>query len=186
MNVFTHESGRYKTYLYVPAAETGGKGKEFLFNSKGDQSGTNHAEDEMKKALAPHLPQEFWITNTQCPSCARHLMDWYRNLPRKPVIRAVHFYSRLPSGPAEQEEAIECLAKMMHEGFQFLLWDWKKFSKDFLKTEECKNLVMDAIKAHAKDLEKEQNDLIAALLKASNYADEIARGEIDAKDLCKP
>ena len=186
MNVFTHESSRYKTYLYVPAAQTGGKGKEFLFNSKGDQSGTNHAEDEMRKALTPHLPQEFWITNTQCPSCARHLMDWYRNLHRKPVIRVVHFYSRLPNGPAEQEEAIECLAKMMHEGFQFLLWDWNKFSNDFLETGECKSLVTDAIEAHGNDLKKEQNDLIAALLKASNYAAEISSGEINANELCQP
>ena len=186
MNVFTHESGYRKTYLYVPAAETGGKGQEFLFRSKGDQSGTNHAEDEMKKGLEPHLPQEFWITNTQCPSCARHMMEWYRNCPTKPVIRVVHFYSRLPNGPAEQEEAIECLAKMIHEGFKFLLWDWDKFSNDFIKTNECKSLITDAIKAHGDDLKKEQNDLLAALLKAINYAIEIVSGEKNANDLCKP
>ena len=185
MNVFTHQSSRYKTYLYVPEVQTGGKGKEFIFNSRGDQSGTNHAEDEMKKALAPHLPQEFWITNTQCPSCARNLIDWYKNSLRKPIIRAVSFYSILPSGPAEQEKSIECLAKMMHNGFQFLLWDWNKFSKDFLKTEECKNLVGDAVKTYAKSLKKEQSNLIAALLKASNYVSEINSGEINANDLCK-
>ena len=186
MNAFTHEFSRHKTYLYVPAAQTGGKGKEFLFNSRGKQSGTNHAEDEMKNALAPHLPQEFWITYTQCPSCARNLIDWYKDSSVKPVIHAVHFYSTIPNELPQKDAAIQCLAKMKYYGFEFKFWDWNQFNTDFIKTDECKNLVSIALQAHAKDLEKEQFDLSDALLKADRYIDQVNEKKMNLNDLCKP
>ena len=185
-NVFTHKSKNVRTYLYVPAKQTGKLAREVFIRSNGDKSGVNHAEDFMYKTLYPNLPQEFWLTNSPCPQCARNFMERYAKSKLKPTIRIVHFYSRPPSGPQQQEEAIECLAKMMNDGFTFLLWDWTKFSKDFLATKECKKVVSDATQAFGNQLKQEVTATIAALLKASNYADEIESGEIDAKELCQP
>lgn len=187
-NVFTHQSGNVRTYLYVPATQTGNLGQELFSRSNGDVSGVNHAEDLMYKDLHDNLPQEFWLTNTPCPGCARNLMERYAKYRVKPIIRVVHFYSRPPNGPAEQEKAIECLAKMMHDGFQFLLWDWTKFSNDFLVTPECKKVVSDATTTYSNNLKQEIAATTTALLKASNYAADIGEedSQVHPDELCQP
>ena len=182
-NVFTHESNNLKTYLYVPKKEAGKTGHELIFRSTGADSGINHAEDNMFNTLKPNLPQEFWLTKTPCPGCARNLIARYEKSKEKPVIHVVHFYSRPPSGETQKEKSIQCMALMIKKGFTFLLWDWNKFSKDFLPVPLCKKIVSNAMKnkEYAKQLKAEQDALLAAIMKASNYADELNENE-----LCKP
>ena len=176
-NVFTHKSNNQRTYLYVPAKETK-RGHEYIFRSNGPHSGRDHAEDAMYDSLRNNLPQEFWLTKTPCPGCARNFITRYANLKKKPVIRATHFYSRDPSGATEKEESIQCMAKMIKNGFTFLLWDWNKFNKDFLVAPWCTRIVSDAVKNYAKELKAEQDALLAAILKASNYAEELNDNEL--------
>ena len=140
----------------------------------------------MYNALQPNLPREFWLTKTPCPQCARNLIARYATSIHKPVIRVVHFFSLYPNGSAQKELSIECMAKMMHNGFTFLLWDWKKFRNDFLETEECKNIVTNAITTYNNQLKDELAATTSAILKASNYADEIDSGDVDENDLCQP
>ena len=178
-NVFTHESNNQRTYLYVPAKETK-RGYEYIFQSTGANPGINHAEDAMYNALRNNLPHEFWLTKTPCPQCARNLIARYAN-KKKPVIRVTHFYSIPPNGASQKEKSIQCMAKMIKNGFTFLLWDWNKFNKSFLVAPWCTKIVSDAIQKHAKELKAEQDALLAAILKASNYAEESSY-----HDLCKP
>ena len=185
-NVFTHKSNNARTYLYVPAKQTGKLGREVFIRSNGDKSGVNHAEDFMYNTLSANLPQEFWLTNSPCPQCARNFMERYAKSAKKPTIYITHFYSRPPSGAQQQEEAIECLAKMMHNGFTFLLWDWTQFGKDFLATDECKKVVSDATTKYSKELTEEINTAFAALMKAIGYAFEIVEGKKDGNKLCQP
>ena len=180
-NVFTHESKNQKTYLYVPAKEAGNTGHELIFSSTGSNSGYDHAEDNMYNALNPNLPQEFWLTKTPCPGCARNLITRYSTSNKKPVIRSVHFYSIPPNGESQKEKSIECMALMIKKGFTFLLWDWNKFSKDFLPAPWCKGIVSNAVNKYAKQLKAEQDALLAAIMKASNYAE-----ELEDDELCQP
>ena len=185
-NVFTRKTNNRATYLYVPAKQTGKLGRELYSKSNGDNSGENHAEDFMYKNLSPNLPQEFWLTNSPCPQCARNFMERYAKSVKKPTIYITHFYSRPPSGSQQEEEAIECLAKMMYNGFTLLLWDWTEFSKDFLVTDECKKVVSDATTKYSKQLVEEIDASFVALKKAIGYVDEILDAKKDVDKLCLP
>ena len=185
-NVFTHQGGNSRTYLYVPASQTGNLGRELFIRSNGRQSGVNHAEDFMYKTLSSNLPQEFWLTRTPCPQCARNFIARYAKSVKKPTIYVTNFYSRPPYGPQQQQEAIECLAKMRANGFKFLLWDWYQFSEDFLATKECKKVVVDAIIKYSKQEKEERDASFDAIMKAIHIANEIGMGKKDADKLCLP
>ena len=168
-----------KTYLYVPPEFTS-DGKEVFVSSSGLDPGTEHAEDNMYDALGKKPPKEFWINNTPCPCCAQNLIKRYADAkidtPR--TIRFIHFYT-LPSksanpkmkikNPKDSETmSLECMAKMMLNGFQFEPWDWEKFGKDYLTEEECKNSLKAALKEEstAKQLEIEKEKAKNAINKA--------------------
>ena len=123
-----------KTFLYVPEPFTG-VGEERVFIS----GGTDHAEYLMKSNLKTP-PEEFWITNTPCPACARGLMAWYSSSSKKAKIHATKFWVIAPN-KKEIDLATDCLAKMMYQGFTFVLWDWLEFYNGFLRNEECINVL---------------------------------------------
>ena len=167
-------------------SQTGNLGRELVRKSKRLESGENHAEDFMYKTLSHNLPQEIWLTNSPCTQCARNFIVRYAKSKQKPTIYVAHFYSSPPRGPRQQEEAIECLAKMMYNGFTVILWDWIKFSKDFLVTADCKKVVSDAYTKYIKQVVEEREASFAALMKAIGYAHEIQDRKKDADTLCQP
>ena len=175
--------------MYVSAAEN--NGSELIVRSTGATSGTQHAEDNMYNELSPNLPQEFWLTNTPCPQCAKNLISRYATSNVKPKILAVHFYYYIKPWFTQtqkvqsMEKSIECLARMMYNGFQFYLWDWTRFRNDFLVTPECKNIVTDAVSDYPNELKQEQDDLFAALQRADNYTAAARNGIINVNQLCQ-
>ena len=141
-----------KTYLYVPESFTG-IGEERVFISAGEE----HAEDFMLSTLATP-PEEFWITNSPCPRCARKLMASYSGSINKAKIHVRKF----TSGPSHQTElATDCLAKMMYQGFTFVLWDWLEFYNGFIRNEQCSEVLKNAAenKSTFDALEKQYNTL---------------------------
>ena len=154
-----------KTFLYVPEPFTGvGEERERVFIS----AGTDHAEDLMKSNLTTP-PEEFWITNTPCPRCARGLMAWYSSSSKKAKIHVTKFTA---GKEAQIDLATECLAKMMYQGFTFVLWDWPDFNNGFIRNEECTNVLKKAFEnASTLDaLSTQYNDLRNALEEASKLS----------------
>lgn len=122
-----------------------GLGEERVYISSGEHggaAGSDHAEDHMLDALNI-LPKEFWITNTPCPVCARTLMQAYASSSTKAEINVSRFYKPPPGNKQAQSKAIDCLAKMMYEGFKIYSWDWPAFYEEFLKggNEKCINVL---------------------------------------------
>ena len=130
-----------KTFLYVPEDFTGQLGEERVYKS----AGTDHAEDLMLADFQTP-PAEFWITNSPCPVCARNLMQAYANSQHKASIMVGRFYKPPPGNEAEINLAVDCLAKMMYQGFHISTWDWYVFHHNYLRNanEACINMLKNA------------------------------------------
>lgn len=127
-----------KTFIYIPDSFTGvGEERVFISDSGG------HAEDYMISKISTP-PIEFWITNTPCPCCARKLMAWYSNSILKAEIHATRFFADAPGRPQEKNAAIDCLAKMMAQGFTIVSWDWLEFHESFIRNAECSDVLKKA------------------------------------------
>ena len=108
-------------------------------------AGTDHAEDLMLTALQSP-PKEFWITNSPCPVCARKLMLAFAGSSTKAEINIRKFYKPPPGNGAAISGAVDCLAKMMYQGFKLYDWDWVAFYNEFLKggNNNCINVLKTA------------------------------------------
>ena len=159
------DPSKTKTYVYVPESYTG-LGQERVYNSAGNY----HAEDLMLTALTSP-PKEFWITNSPCPVCARKLMLAFAGSSSKAEINIRKFYKPPPGNGAAISGAVDCLAKMMHQGFKFYDWDWPAFYKEFLKggNKNCINVLINASKNEEKYniLKKQYKQLRTVLVEAT-------------------
>ena len=105
------------------------------------QSGT-HAEDNFIQANTNRLSRikKLWINNTPCPACAKLLIKAYANTASKPTIYAAHFY-----GGSSANHSLQCLAKMIKEGFRIMPICWKVFKRR-MTDQGCKNDIDKALR----------------------------------------
>lgn len=175
------DPAKTKTYVYVPSGSIP-MGEERVYASAGNL----HAEDYMLADLS--TPEEFWITNSPCPVCARKLMAAYAGSP-KPEINIRRFYKPPPGNARAISNAIDCLAKMLHQGFKLYEWEWPAFYEEYLKggNKECIDILIKFSKNNAKyDILRAQykvlQDVIDEAIRRSKNNDWIR--SIDTK--CQP
>lgn len=122
------DSGYGKTFLTVDMhtlkTYTSGGGHHAEFNFLRDNLNT--------LANFPIL----WINNSPCPVCANSLIAAYADVPNKPTIYAAHFYRGLRGG-VSQEQALQCLAKMVVDGFKLKPFAWNTFKRFALNEPLC-------------------------------------------------
>lgn len=68
-----------------------------------------------------------WNSYSPCPSCARALLTHF-NKPKlaKPTIHVARIYSE-STKLTHVVESFQCLAKLVHEGFAIVPWDFNQF-----------------------------------------------------------
>ena len=68
-----------------------------------------------------------WSSYTPCPSCARALLAHYDKADvEKPTIHVARIYSE-SSKMTHIVESFQCLARLIHEGFAIVPWDFNAF-----------------------------------------------------------
>ena len=78
-----------------------------------------------------------WTNYSPCPVCARALVGHYKNSD-KPAIHIAQIYTN-NNTYGEAITSLQCLAKLEHEGFSIMPWDFNQF-KQYIN-ESCANKI---------------------------------------------
>ena len=105
-----------------------------------------HSEEQFLAENSDDLDSfpDLWINNSPCPSCAKKLIDAYKNVSPKATIHAAHFYSGGNSNKAI-ETALQCLAKMVKSGVNLESFNWEAYQK-IVSHKDCKEDIKTALK----------------------------------------
>ena len=67
-----------------------------------------------------------WANYSPCPSCARKLLDHYKDGSDKPTIHVARIYTE-SDDLSHVLESLKCLAKLKHNGFDIVSWNFNEF-----------------------------------------------------------
>ena len=99
-------------------------------------------------------PGNIWVNYSPCPTCTAALLTHYgscNNNPgsedahKKPTIHIARIYNNSKyMNMTESMETFQCLAKLKHEGFDIVPWNWTEFKAprgDPVFAENCTSLI---------------------------------------------
>ena len=67
-----------------------------------------------------------WANYSPCPSCARKLLNHYKDGGDKPTIHIARIYTE-SDNLSHIVESLQCLAKLKHNGFNIVAWNFNNF-----------------------------------------------------------
>ena len=93
-----------------------------------------------------NFPDEIWLSQSPCwRKCAVALMELYNNRGVKPPKL---YINHLYVGDSKYlDNALDCMAKMVQEGWEILAWDWDYF-KLRVSTDKCISDIDTALKSN--------------------------------------